>query len=57
MNVLEGQAFYSYYTHLSVKSDSVYTASDLDNYIRSQSPDSPLIGTGKDFVAVGKNTE
>ncbi|WP_336770157.1 N-acetylglucosaminidase [Bacillus bombysepticus] len=54
MNVLEGQAFYSYYTHLSVKSDSVYTASELDNYIRSQSPDSPLIGTGKDFVAVGK---
>ncbi|WP_347862219.1 S-layer homology domain-containing protein [Salimicrobium sp. PL1-032A] len=40
---------YQYFNRMPLYSDTSYTAEQLDEFIASERPDSPLIGTGDDF--------
>ncbi|MGG0456516.1 S-layer homology domain-containing protein [Bacillus mycoides] len=46
------ETFYQYFNYLSLRSKTEYTAEQLDSYIKSVKPDSPLIGLGKKFKEV-----
>ncbi|HDX9580471.1 TPA: SH3 domain-containing protein, partial [Bacillus pseudomycoides] len=45
-----GQDSYQYFEYVPIRATSTYTAEDIDNFLRRNSADSPLIGTGKYFV-------
>ncbi|MGQ0453010.1 phospho-sugar glycosidase domain-containing protein, partial [Bacillus sp. SS-TM] len=46
------ETFYQYFNYLSLRSKTDYTAEQLDSYVKSIKPDSPLIGLGKKFKEV-----
>lgn len=46
------ETFYQYFNYLSLRSKTEYTAEQLDSYVKSVKPDSPLIGLGKKFKEV-----
>lgn len=45
-----GEPHFDLYNQLDLKTKTHYTAEQLDNYIKSKKPDSPLIGLGKTFI-------
>ncbi|MEH6889611.1 SH3 domain-containing protein [Bacillus sp. JJ864] len=45
-----GQDSYQYFEYVPIRATSTYTAKDIDDFLRKNSADSPLIGTGKYFV-------
>lgn len=47
---IDGKDSYQYFMYMPIRMKSSYTAEEIDNYIRANSPDSPLIGAGKYFV-------
>ncbi|MEJ1517453.1 glucosaminidase domain-containing protein [Bacillus cereus] len=47
---IDGKDSYQYFMYMPIRMKASYTAEEIDNYIRTNSPDSPLIGTGKYFV-------
>ncbi|PGP21117.1 hypothetical protein COA01_16395 [Bacillus cereus] len=47
---IDGKDSYQYFMYMPIRMKASYTAEEIDNYIRANSPDSPLIGTGKYFV-------
>ncbi|MGG2093553.1 S-layer homology domain-containing protein [Bacillus sp. S13(2024)] len=46
------ETFYQYFNYVSLRTKTAYTAEELDNYIKKDHPDSPLIGLGKKFKEV-----
>lgn len=48
----ENETFYQYFNYLSLRSKTSYTAEELDQYVKSNKPDSPLIGLGAKFKEV-----
>ncbi|WP_272188920.1 SH3 domain-containing protein [Bacillus sp. BP-3] len=45
-----GQDSYQYFEYVPIRATSTYTAKDIDDFLRKNSADSPLIGTGQYFV-------
>ena len=45
-----GKDSYQYFEYVPIRVTSTYTAKDIDDFLRKNSADSPLIGTGKYFV-------
>ncbi|NSL53253.1 S-layer homology domain-containing protein [Calidifontibacillus erzurumensis] len=52
----EGGTYFQYFNYLPLLSETRYTAEELDEYVRSQRPNSPLIGLGKVFKQAEKET-
>ncbi|MFD3448202.1 N-acetylglucosaminidase [Microbacteriaceae bacterium 4G12] len=48
---ISGQDSYQYFQYMPLRIRSSYTGDEIDRFIAKQRPDSPLIGTGKYFVA------
>ncbi|WP_242213477.1 S-layer homology domain-containing protein [Bacillus cereus group sp. BfR-BA-01383] len=46
------ETFYQYFNYVSLRSKTEYTAEQLDSYVKSVKPDSPLIGLGAKFKEV-----
>lgn len=47
---IDNKEVYQYFNYLSVRSDSTYTAIELDSYLQSVVPTSPLIGKTQLFI-------
>ena len=45
-----GQDSYQYFEYVPIRVTSTYTAKDIDGFLRKNSADSPLVGTGQYFV-------